>query len=145
MIWVVTLLLGAAPRHWPVVGLVSQSARLTGRLIPPVSAEAVMVSLAPTFTVATANTPVPVVPGIFTIPSLVKVAARATMSGIGLAEAESRSVLRPEITGAGAVFTQVKLSATSVGSNDAVGVKAKTKLWVAPAGISMGVLGVPVT
>ena len=38
--------------------------------------------LAPTFTVATANAPVPFAPGIFTMPPLV--AAKATMSGIEL-------------------------------------------------------------
>ena len=50
-------------------------------LLHPVSADAVILPLAPKFTVATANAPVPFVPPIFTMPSLVLVASNATMSG----------------------------------------------------------------
>ena len=60
-----------------------------------------MLPLAPTFTVATAKAPVPFVPGIFTMPSLVVVAANATMSGTGVAEAESSNVFSPVLIGAG--------------------------------------------
>jgi hypothetical protein len=109
-----------------------------------VFAVAVIVPLAPTFTVATANTPVPVVPGILTMPSLVGVAARATISGIGVGAAERRRVLSPEMLGAGLLFVQLKLRATSVGVMIPVGVRAKTKLRAVPAGISMGVSGGPV-
>ena len=58
----------------------------------PVSADAVMLPLAPTFTVATAKAPVPVAPGIFTMPSLVSVAAKATMSGTGVAGGGKQAV-----------------------------------------------------
>jgi hypothetical protein len=98
----------------------------TGRLAPPVSAVAVMFPLAPTFTVATANAPVPVAPGIFTMPSLVDVTANATTSGTGVAEAESRSVFSPMVMGAGSVFVQSKLNCTSVGAIGALGVRANT-------------------
>ena len=56
------------------------------------SVVAVIVSSAPTFTVATANTPV-----LFkcTMPSFSRVAARATMSGTGVAEAVKASVFSP--------------------------------------------------
>ena len=62
-----------------------------------------------------------------------------------MAEAEKRKVLRPEIIGAGSVLAQSKLNCTSVGAIGAVGVSAKTKLWAAPAGMSTGVFGNPVT
>ena len=73
----------------------------TGKAALPVSADAVMLPLTPTFTVATAKAPVPVAPGIFTMPSLVSVAAKATMSGTGVADAENKSVFRPTMMGAG--------------------------------------------
>lgn len=75
LIWVVTVGTGG-PRQAPVVGVVWQSARLTGRLTPPVSAETVMRPPVPTFTVATAKTPVL---ARVMIPSLVSVAARASV------------------------------------------------------------------
>ena len=68
---------------------------VTGNVVLPVSAEAVMVPPAPTFTVATENIPVPVVPGIFVMPSLLIVAAKATMSGVEVDEAENKSVFTP--------------------------------------------------
>ena len=61
---------------------------LTGKIAPPVSPDTERVSPAPRFTVATANTPLLLVPGIFMMPSFVRVAAMATMSATGLAEAE---------------------------------------------------------
>ena len=128
----------------PVTGFVSHRKMLTGNAAAPVSADAVIVAVAPTFTVATAKAPVPFVPGIFTMPSLVVVAAKATISGTGVVDAESKSVFNPELTGAGLLFVQSKLSCTSVGGKGAVGVKAKTKLWAAPPGTLTGVLGVPV-
>src|SRR5437867_1301805 len=72
---VVVTVAAAAPRHAPVVGLVWQRDSVTGSGTPPVSAEAVITPLAPTLTVATANTPVPVAPGTLTIPPLDSVAA----------------------------------------------------------------------
>ena len=94
----------------------------------PVSADAVILPLAPTFTVATANAPVPFVPRIFTMPSLVGVTAKANMSGTGVAEAESSSVFSPVLIGAGSVFVQSKLNCRSVGAKGWVGMKAMTKL-----------------
>ena len=73
---------------------------LTGRGTSPVSAETVIVPPAPRFTVATAKTPVPVVPGILTIPSFFSVALMATMSGTGVVAAESSKVSMPETIGA---------------------------------------------
>ena len=67
----------------------------TGNDALPVSADAVMFPLAPTFTVATAKAPMPFVPRMFTMPSLVVVAANATMSGTGVAEAESSKRVQP--------------------------------------------------
>src|SRR6266536_2578538 len=104
----------------------------TGNVALPVSADAVILPLTPTFTVATAKAPVPFVPGIFTMPSLVVVATKATMSGTGVADAESSKVFSPVLVGAGFVFPQAKLSCRSVGAKGAVGVMAKTKLCAAP-------------
>jgi hypothetical protein len=115
---------------------------LTGRPAAPVSAETVIGAPVPTLTVATANAPVV---AKFTMPVLPAVAASATMSGPGAAEAERRRVFRPEVIGAGAVFVHAKVSWTSVGAKGLVGVKAKTKLWAAPAATSTGVLAVPVS
>jgi hypothetical protein len=84
-----------------------------------------MLPLAPTFTVATANTPVL---ARVTMPSLLSVAARATISGIGVEEADKSKVFNPELIGAGLLLTQSKLNSTSVGAIGAVGVKAMTKL-----------------
>src|SRR5262245_60929142 len=106
---------------------------------------AVIVPLAPTFTVATEKTPVPVVPRISTIPLLVRVAARATISDTGAAEADNNRVLRPVITGAGLALAHAKRSWTSVGAKAAVGVKAKTKVWFVAAAISTGLFAAPVT
>jgi hypothetical protein len=111
--------------HWPVIGFVSQSDITSGKITSPVSAEAVMTPLAPTFAVATAKTPVL---STFTIPSFVSVAAKATMSGTGVLETENSKVFNPVLTGAGFVFEQSKLNCTSVGSIGELGVKAKTKL-----------------
>src|SRR5262249_42372831 len=78
----------AGPMHPPDAS-VWQSAMVTGRLAGPVSAETVMVPGAPTFTVATAKAPTPLWPGTFKRPSLSTVAANATMSGTGVADAEN--------------------------------------------------------
>src|SRR5262249_23473767 len=64
--------------HCPVMGSVRHRAMRTGRFAAPVSAETVIVPPAPRFTVATAKTPVPVIPGILTIPSFFRVALMAT-------------------------------------------------------------------
>ena len=93
----------------------------TGSVALPVSAVAVMLPVTPTFTVATAKAPVPFAPGIFTMPSLVSVAAKATMSGTGVTDAESSQVFSPTLMGAGWLFAQAKLNCTSVGAIGAVG------------------------
>ena len=86
-----------AEMHCPVVGFVSQRETFSGNIALPMSADAVMPALAPTFTVATAKAPVPVAPGMFTMPSWVGVAAQATMSETGVAETESSSVFSPDV------------------------------------------------
>src|SRR5262245_7406773 len=93
--------------HCPVAGLVSHKKTFTGKDALPVSADAVMLALAPTLTVATEKAPVPSVPGMFAMPSLVTVAAKATMSGTGVAEAENKSVFRPMKLGAGLALLQL--------------------------------------
>ena len=75
------------------------------------------------------------------MPSLLSVTAKATMSGTGVSEAESKSVFSPTLMGAGSVSAQSKLNCTSVEAMGAVGVMAKTKLCAAPAAIFTGVLG----
>ena len=108
------------------------------------SADAVILPLAPTFTVATTNTPVPVLPGIFAIPSLVRVAASATMSGTGVAEAENSKVFNPELIVAALALAQLNLNCTSVDVIVALGVSEMMKLRAVPAVISTGVFGLPV-
>ena len=138
--------LGAIPEmHCPVLGFVSHRKTFTGRIAAPVSADTAILALAPTFTVATEKTPVPLVLGTFTIPSFVNVAASATISGIGVGEADNSRVLSPELMAAGLLFAQSKLSCTSVEEMGPVGVRAKTKVWAAPAAMATGVLGEPVT
>src|SRR5206468_4760416 len=80
---------GAIPlMHWPVTALVWHSRAIAGSTAVPVSADTVIKPAAPTFAVATANTPVRPGPGLETMPVLPIVAARATMSGTGPAEAD---------------------------------------------------------
>jgi hypothetical protein len=105
---------------------------VTGRLAAPACAAAVIVPLAPTFAVATANAPVPVVPGIFTIPSLLAVATSAMTSGTGVVDADNSNVFSPLLLAAALAFVHVKLKAMSVGMNAADGVNASTKLCAAP-------------
>jgi hypothetical protein len=122
---VATVLVGI-DKQVPVTGLVSQIKIFTGIFAPPVSADAVMVALAPTFTVATAKAPAPPAPGTFKTPSLLVVAAKATMSGTGELEAEKSKVLSPGRIEAGLLFAQSKSNCTSVGDTGALGVNAKT-------------------
>jgi hypothetical protein len=90
----VTLPAGA-PRHTPVAGFVWHTEMATGSETLPVSAAAVILPVTPTLTVATANTPTPVDGEMFTIPLLSGVAASATMSGIGVGDADNGTVLTP--------------------------------------------------
>src|SRR5262245_63675641 len=130
--------------HWAFAGLVWQIDNVTGRATPPVSADAVICPLAPTFTVATEKKPVPLAPGMFTMPFPDGVAPSATMSGWGVSEADIRSVLRPVTGNAEGRFVQPKLSATSVAPKGALGVRAIRKVCGAPGGMLAGVFGVPV-
>src|SRR5262245_56523784 len=100
----------------------------TGRFTPSVSAVTVMLLLAATLTVATANAALPFGPGMFAMPSLVGVAAKATMSGTSTDEAVRSSVLTPTNSPAGCVLEPEKLNATSVDGNGAVGVPAITNV-----------------
>src|SRR5262245_38279839 len=118
---------------------------LTGKVVLPVSADIVRAPLTPRFTAPTTNTPVALVPGIFTMPSPVRVLDKATMSRVGPAAAENKKVLSPGTIGAGSVFKQSKLNCNSVGAIGAVGVSTRTKLWAAPGGMFTGALGVLVT
>jgi hypothetical protein len=72
------------------------------------------------------------------------VAARATMSGVGVVDADSKRVLSPDRTGAETAFAQLKLNATSVGGKVPFGVIEITNVWKPPAPMLTGVLGVPV-
>jgi hypothetical protein len=109
-----------------VAGSVSHSVTFTGRFTPPVSGDTVMRPATPTFTVATPNTPVPVLPGMFTIPVLPMVAPSATMSGTGVFDADRSSALSPRSFSTRAVFSPPKLKPRSVGAKAPVGVIAIT-------------------
>ena len=105
--------------------MVAQTNGFTGKVTPPVVGMAVMMPVAPTFTVATAKAPVPLVPGILTMPGSGAVAARATMSGIGVADAENASVFRPALIEAAAAFAHLNASCTSAGAIGTAGVIEK--------------------
>ena len=108
----------------------------------------VMGPVAPTFKLATTKTPElpmpPAGPGKCVMPSLVGTATRATMSGTGVAEADSKSVFNPTVLEAGPVLVQSKLIGTSVGGMSAVGVRLNVNVCDCPAATSTGVLGAPV-
>src|SRR5580765_5460447 len=105
-----------------------------------------MLAPAPTLVDATANAPEPTTFEMLTIPSLLIVLERAITSGVGVVEAESRSVLTPTIVATGLVLVPAKLNATSVGGIGAVGVRAMRKLWEPLfRGMSTGVFGDPVS
>ena len=131
--------------HCPVIGLVWQRLIASGNVAVPVLAVAVIEALAPTLTVATAKAFDPEVPVMCRMPSFDAVAANATMSGTGVAEADSSNVLRPVVLGAVLTPLQAKPSTTFVGTNAAFGVKAMTKLCEPPAAIDAGVFGEPVS
>jgi len=108
----------------PVVGLVSHVCTLTPAA--PV-ALTVMVPVTPAFKVATANTPVPVGPGISAMPG-VMVAASAMMSGTGALPEASSNVFSPLVTGAGGLLAQSNEMTTSVGLNAVTGSKKNAKV-----------------
>ena len=67
------------------------------------------------------------------------------MSGTGVVEAEKRKVLTPGMVTTGLLFKQANRSCTLVGGRGALGVSAKMKLCAAPAWMSTGVFGEPVS
>src|SRR5262245_26882518 len=79
-----------------VAGSGLQIERTTGRLTQPVSTVATMRPAPPTLTMATEKTPTPAVPTMTAMPSLVGVAASATMSGPAPADAEKSRVFTPK-------------------------------------------------
>ena len=98
----------AGATHAPVAGLVWHRLRLIGKLVPPVSALAVIVSALPTLTVATANAPYWLDAEISTMPGSPE-ATSATISGTGVVEADRLSVLIPTYHCAGPnTLAQVK-------------------------------------
>src|SRR5215468_10589918 len=106
--------------------VLSHTASVIGRDADPVSALTVKVSAAPMLVVATANAPVPLAPGMSRIPSLVGDKARAITSGVGVCDADSKSVSIPEMLAAGPVLLHWNAKLTSVGPNEACGVSAIT-------------------
>jgi hypothetical protein len=104
-----------------------------------------MTPLAPMLTAAVAKACRPVGPGMRSTPSWLAVAPMATISGVAVIEADSSKVLSPVWLGAGRVLAQSNTSGISVASKAALGVMPNTKLWLPPAGMSTGVLGVPIS
>src|SRR5262249_37771187 len=125
-------------------GLVSHTVALRGIEASDNRTRAVSMLAAPMLLAAIAKTPVPPGPPVREKPSLDGVSPTAIMSGTGVVLNVSSNVLMPDSIGAGFVFVQVKLSCTSVGASGAVGVKATTNVCALPAGIEMGVFGVPI-
>jgi len=72
------------------------------------------------------------------------VAAIATMSGVGVVEADSRRSFTPIVRGAAGALPQLKEKATDVGVIGWLGVIETMKLCAAPGAISTGVLAAPV-
>ena len=73
------------------------------------------------------------------------VAPKATISGMGVSEAESNRVFTPVITPASLALIQLYCNCTTVESKAADGVKPNTKVWAAPGAISTEALRVPVS
>jgi hypothetical protein len=113
---VVETLAAGVARHPPVDGLVWQRESDSGSAAEPVFAVAVIWALAPTLTVATAKAFEPDVPVMCKMPSFCAVAANATISGTGVAEADSDRVLRPVLLGAAFMPVQSNPSAAVVGT-----------------------------
>src|SRR5262245_46366858 len=87
---------------------------------------------APIFIAAVTISPVPVAPGIFAMPSWVRVVAMASMSLIWFWLAATANVLTPAITDAGRVLLQANEMAMSC-ENVAAGVIENTIDWLALA------------
>src|SRR5262245_62060610 len=132
------------PRQLAVVTFVSHMVMVMGNVALPTSADTVIMPVTPTFVVATAKAPMPVLAGTLTMPSFSSVAASAMMSGTGLEDAVRFSVFNPTTVGARSVFVQLKPNWISVGLISSVGVSEITKVCVVPPGIFTGVFGVPI-
>lgn len=103
----------------------------------------VTVPAAPILIAAVAITPVPVVPGMWTMPSCVSVSAIDSMSMIGVLPTLTMNVSTPDVTGAALVLVHWNTSAMSW-LKVAVGVSEKNVVCVAPAAMSNGVSCVPI-
>src|SRR5262245_26737232 len=119
--------------------------RVSGRPRPPSSALAVMLALVPMLIAAAAKNPVAFVAGTLTMPSFEGVAPMATMSGVGVLDADRMKVLTPGMLTTGGVSAQSNTTPTSSESSGALGVKPNTKFWVAPGAMLMGVFGAPMS
>src|SRR5262249_23735944 len=111
-----------------------------GNAASPLSAETLRTSSVPMFSVATANAPAESAPVQVrsTMPLLFGVAASATTSATGVAEAENRSVLTPGKIGTDSVLAHLKFSGTSGGATGANGVSPNAMRRAAPGAISTG-------
>jgi hypothetical protein len=113
--------------HCAVVGFVRQIWMVSGRVLPPVPAERVMVPAAPVSTVATLKA-LARPSGTFRIPSFDGVAAMATTFGTGIDNAVTRIVLTPRIVSTGTESgPPPTLNATSTVPNAVFGVIATRK------------------
>src|SRR5438552_1568422 len=108
-------------RHVPDA-LVWQTVSTTASPDPPSSGTTVIKPGAPMLMAEAAKKPVPLVPGMLTMPSPEPVTPMDIRSGTGLLDAESRNVFSPTVLVAAAVLVHLKTSATSVAPNAAVGV-----------------------
>ena len=122
--------------------VVWHTATLIGRL--PLSVLTWMFPAAPTLNVATAKAAAPLFLGMSTISEGLTVAASAMTSGPGPAVDTIRRVLTLVIGVTGNRLAPTMLKRTSVGAKGALGVKAMTKFWMPPGGISTGLSGAPV-
>src|SRR5262249_8634921 len=144
LICAITLEAGAVGlTHRPFAGSVWQTESTTGSDVPPVSTVAVIDAPDPTFTEATEKKPMPVLPGILTMPSFVMVPASATTSGTGVADAVKSSVFTSGVVTAGSVLSQSNVNSIVVAANACVGVNARTNVRQSPAGIFTGVFACP--
>ena len=90
-------------RHAPVLGLVSHTAKLIAGLVKLACGVTSITSVAPTFAVATAKAPGACGPAS-TTPELVAVPANAITSATTVLEADSNTVLSPDMICAGLVL-----------------------------------------
>src|SRR5215468_6831080 len=95
-------------------------------------------------TPAAAKKPVPLLPGMLTMPSLVGVTPMATMSGDGVGDADNMKVLRPITLTVTGVLEQAKTTPISAALRYWLGVSPNTYPCAACGAMFTGVLGLPV-